>query len=161
MNNALEGAERGHDVAELTLLFTDIEGSTRLVQVLEGSYVDLLQRHHATVRRHLVRHAGREIDTEGDAFFAVFTTPDDAIAAASAIQRALSRMIWPDGVALPDSHRHSHWSSHSGLGLTRCLDVHTAARICAAGHGGQVLLSEAVVARCGRDIRVRDLGDHH
>ena len=161
MNNALEGAERGHDVAELTLLFTDIEGSTRLVQVLEGSYVDLLQRHHATVRRHLVRHAGREIDTEGDAFFAVFTTPDDAIAAASAIQRALSRMIWPDGVKLR-TRIGIHTGVPTPVGTDFVgLDVHTAARICAAGHGGQVLLSEAVVARCGRDLHVRDLGDHH
>ena len=160
MEGAPSGAERGRDVAELTLLFTDIEGSTRHLKLLKESYVEVLQRHHAAVRRHLLRHLGREVDTEGDAFFAVFTTPDDAVAAAAAIQRALSAISWPQSVKLRVRIGiHTGFPTPMGTDFVG-LDVHAAARICAAAHGGQVLLSEAVVARCGRQIRVRDLGDH-
>ena len=160
MEGAPGGAPRGRDVAEFTLLFTDIEGSTRLLQLLAGSYGELLQRHHAMVRRHLLRHSGREVDTQGDGFFAVFATPDAAIGAAAAIQRAVSRAAWPQGVKVRVRMGiHTGFPTPMGTDFVG-LDVHVAARISAAAHGGQILLSEAAVSRCGRQVSVRDLGDH-
>ena len=126
----------------VTLLFTDIEGSTRLLQQLGEHYADVLAE-----CRHLLRSAfhqwqGYEVDTQGDAFFVAFAGASDAVAAAVDGQRALANHPWPDGVTVRvrmGLHTgEPHLASEGYVGL----DVHRAARIMSAGHGGQVLLSQ-------------------
>ena len=120
----------------VTLLFTDIEGSTRLVQQLGDGYAAALEQHRSAVRAALAAHAGEEIDCRGDEFSIAFGDPGEALAAAEAIQQAPV-----DGVRV-------RIGIHTGEpiridGGYVGLDVHRAARICAAGHGGQVLVSQA------------------
>jgi predicted ATPase/class 3 adenylate cyclase len=156
----VSGRWSGEAPVELTLLFTDIEGSTRLLQRLGNAYVDVLQRHHAIVRRHLAFHSGREVDTEGDAFFAVFSDVDAAVNAAAAIQRALRHAAWPNGEQIR-VRMGLHTGRPTALGSAFVgLDVHVAARICAAANGGQVLLSSATAAGCDSATSICDLGDH-
>jgi len=125
----------------VTLLFTDIEGSTRLLQQLGERYADVLAE-----CRHLLRSAfhqwnGHEVDTQGDAFFVAFARATDAVAAAVDGQRALSNHTWPEGmmvrVRMGLHTGEPYLASEGYVGL----DVHRAARIMSAGHGGQVLLS--------------------
>src|SRR3954453_10586750 len=126
----------------VTLLFTDIEGSTRLLKQLRGEYGDVLSAHRQLLRAAFEAHAGREIDTQGAAFFVACARAKDAVAAAVDAQVALDAHAWPGGAqvrvrmgihtgepALGDEGYH-------GLGLLR------RARICSAGHGGQILLSD-------------------
>jgi class 3 adenylate cyclase len=82
----------------VTFLFTDIEASTRLVQLLGNRYSDLLAEHHQILRQAIVAWDGVVVDTQGDAFFAVFTQAQDALAAAISIQRTLAAHAWPDDV---------------------------------------------------------------
>jgi DNA-binding NarL/FixJ family response regulator len=138
----------------VTLLFTDIEGSTRLVQELGETYPATLDEHRHTVRGVLTATGGEEIDCRGDEFSAAFAEPDAAVAAARAIQRAHSGNV------------RVRIGIHTGEPLRVDggyvgLDVHRAARICAAGHGGQVLLSETTYAALRAPERVHDLGAHH
>src|ERR687891_177693 len=84
-------------VGTVTFLFTDIEGSTRLLQALGAEYRDVLERHNAIIRRALAEHEGVEVSTEGDAFFASFRSARDAVAAAVSVQRALAAQHWPNG----------------------------------------------------------------
>jgi DNA-binding SARP family transcriptional activator/class 3 adenylate cyclase len=133
----------GADLPEgtVTFLFTDIEGSTRLVQELRGAYADLRAAHRRLLRAAFERHGGREIDTQGDSFFVAFTRANDAIAAAGSAQQALAAHKWPEGHEL-----RVRMGLHTGEPIVGDegyvgVDVHRAARICAAGHGGQVLLS--------------------
>jgi predicted ATPase/class 3 adenylate cyclase/Tfp pilus assembly protein PilF len=148
----------------VTFLFTDIEGSTRLLQRLEDEYAQVLAD-----QRHLLRDAfrasgGHEVDTQGDAFFVAFSRARDAVAAAIAAQRAVVAHAWPKGVALG-----VRMGLHTGEPLTAetgyvGMDVHRAARICAAAHGGQILLSEATRILVEDDlpegVGLRDLGEH-
>ena len=137
----------------VTLLFTDIEGSTRLLDELPNSYPNALAEHRRALREVFARHGGVEVDTQGDAFFVAFARASDAIAAAEDGQRALAngpvrvRMGLHTGepAATPDGY----------VGL----DVHRASRIAAAGHGGQILLSQSTRDLAGRDD-VHDLGEH-
>jgi len=160
---------RGVSVAELpvgtvTLLFTDIEGSTRLLQQLGDRYTDVLAQHDRLLRAAVDAHGGRVVDTQGDAFFVAFGRAADAVTAAAAAQRALAAHRWPDD-AEPRVRMglHTGEPTSSGGGYVG-LDVHRGARICAAGHGGQVLLSDAVRALAGRalpeGVGLRDLGEH-
>ncbi|MEP7158338.1 MAG: adenylate/guanylate cyclase domain-containing protein [Chloroflexota bacterium] len=148
----------------VTFLFTDIEGSTRLATELAERYLPILERHHALMRLAISGHDGVEVMTEGDAFFVVFSAPAGAIGAAADAQRLLAKEPWPSGGEV-----HVRMGMHTGeavLGGDNYvgLDVHRAARVAAAGHGGQVLLSEAtrvLVERAlpgGTDLR--DLGSH-
>jgi YVTN family beta-propeller protein len=148
----------------VTFLFTDIEGSTRLLQRLRDRYGEVLSTHARLVREAIEQFDGHEIDTQGDAFFAAFARARDAVAAAVVAQRALAAARWPDGVAV-----RVRMGLHTGeplVGGERYvgMGVHRGARICAAGHGGQVLLSnttrELVEDDLPEDIRVRDLGEH-
>ena len=130
-------------IGTVTFMFTDIEGSTRLLQALGDDYQDVLERHAAIIRKALADHEGVEVSTEGDAFFAVFESTQRAVMAAVSAQRALAEEHWPGG------HRvRVRIGLHTGEGRLGGdnyvgLDVHRAARIAAAGHGGQVLLSGA------------------
>jgi class 3 adenylate cyclase len=148
----------------VTFLFTDIEGSTRLLARLGERYADVLAAHHRVIRDALREHGGREVHTEGDAFFAVFARARDGVASAVQAQRALAAEGWPGGVQL-----RVRMGLHTGEAAVRDgdyvgLDVHRAARICSAGHGGQVLLSCATRELAGDDlppgVALRGLGEH-
>jgi predicted ATPase/class 3 adenylate cyclase len=152
-------------VETFTFLFTDIEGSTALLRRLgEGLYAQLLADHHALIRSGLAGHDGREVDTQGDAFFAVFSSSRACMAAVTQMQRALAAHAWPAG-----EHVRVRMGVHTGeaektaAGLVG-LDVHRAARVAAVGYGGQVLVSEAAAAVVGDALppgaSLRDLGVH-
>jgi adenylate/guanylate cyclase family protein len=136
----------------VTFLFTDIEGSTRLLQGLGEGYADALAEHRRVLREAFVRHSGVEVDTQGDAFFVAFARASDALAAARDAQAALKGPIRVRiGV-------HTGEPVVTDAGYVG-LDVHRAARIAAAGHGGQVLVSQSTRELTGAD-GLRDLGVH-
>jgi class 3 adenylate cyclase len=147
----------------VTFVFTDIEGSTRLLQQLGDAYADVTRDHRRIVRETLGAGGGSEIDTQGDAFFFSFTRARDAVRAAVAAQRELAAHPWPENAAVRvrmGLHTGEPAVSDEGyLGL----DVVRAARICSAGHGGQILLSETTRALIGNDLpegaSVIDLGE--
>ena len=148
----------------VTFLFTDIEGSTRLLQAVGRDYPDLLQRTTAILRQALADHEGVEFGTEGDALFAVFRTAGRAVEAASAAQRALAGERWPAG-----NRVSVRMGLHTGEGAVAAdsyvgLDVHRAARVANSAHGGQVLISGATHALVDGalpdDIALKDLGVH-
>jgi predicted ATPase/class 3 adenylate cyclase len=148
----------------VTFLFTDVEGSTRLLARLRGRYAEVLGEHQRLLRAAFDEHDGREVHTEGDGFFVAFARASDAIAAAVSAQRALASQRWPEGVDV-----RVRMGVHTGEAEVRQddyvgLDVHRAARICAAGHGGQVLISsstrELVADELPPDVALRDLGEH-
>jgi class 3 adenylate cyclase len=148
----------------VTFLFTDVERSTELVRRHGERYVDLLAAARSHLRAAFAEHGGREVDTQGDSFFVVFTRAREAALAAISAQRALAAHPWPDGGALrvrmglhtTEPHR---WSQgYVGVG------VHRAARICSVGHGGQILLSRSTAGLVADDeldgVAIRDLGAH-
>ena len=144
----------------VTLLFSDIEGSTRLLQQAGDAYADLLAEHRRLLGEAFERHNGFHVDSEGDAFFVTFASAGDAASAAVEGQRALARHPWPGDIEI-----RVRMGLHSGeprLIERRYvgLDVHQAARVMAAGHGGQVLLSESTRMLLDERFQVRDLGDH-
>ena len=148
----------------ITFLFTDIEGSTRLLQRLGEGYL-AVHEHHDAIMRTAVRAAnGHVVQTEGDSFFVAFRSPLDAVRAAVAAQRVLAASDWPHGELL-----RVRMGIHTGEGVAGGdnyigLDVHRAARIAAAGHGGQVLISDAtrglVAYALPQGVTIRDLGMH-
>jgi predicted ATPase/class 3 adenylate cyclase len=151
-------------VGTLTFLFTDIEGSTRLVDQLGARFPEALDTHHAILRRAIEAHQGQEVSTEGDAFFAVFPSAADAVGATVDAQRALAAAEWPERVSV-----QVRMGLHTGDGELGGdnyvgMDVHRAARIAAAGHGGQVLLSDATRAlaqsKLPDGVELRDMGEH-
>jgi class 3 adenylate cyclase len=127
----------------VTLLFSDVDRSTELVKRLGERYADVLAEHRARLRRAFEEQGGVEIDTQGDAFFVGFASARAALGAAVAGQRALILRPWQDDVAVRvrmGLHTcEPHQSEHGYVGV----GVHRAARICTAGHGGQVLLSRS------------------
>jgi predicted ATPase/class 3 adenylate cyclase len=138
----------------VTFLFTDVEGSTRLLQEHGAAYADLLAAHRAALRGAFAAHGGVEVDTQGDAFFVAFGRAGDAVAAAAAGRDALEQ--GPVRVRM---------GIHTGEPLVTTegyvgLDVHRAARIAAAAHGGQIVVSEATGQLCDGDVLLRDLGKH-
>jgi predicted ATPase/class 3 adenylate cyclase len=137
----------------ITFLFTDIEGSTRLLQELGERYAEALAEHRRLLREAFQRHHGVEVDTQGDAFFVAFERASDALAAAEDGQRALA-----PGPVRVRIGLHSGEPVLTDEGYVG-IDVHRAARIAAAGHGGQVLLSQSTRDLAGRDD-LRDLGEH-
>lgn len=148
----------------VTFVFTDIEGSTRLVRQLRARYADVLAEHQRLLREAFSGHGGHEIDTQGDAFFYVFGSAHEAVLAAVEGQRALSGYPWPD-----ETEVKVRIGVHTGQaapvnGRYTGLAVHRAARICAAGHGGQILVSQATQSLLEDEeedlaVRMRDLGD--
>jgi predicted ATPase/class 3 adenylate cyclase len=142
----------------VTFLFTDIEGSTRLLRELGDAYAEALADHRRVLREAFARHDGVEVDTQGDAFFVSFARARDAVAAAAGAQRAL--------VSGPIQVR---MGIHTGEPLRTDdgyvgMDIHRGARIAAAGHGGQVLVSqtarELIQDDLSDEFALRDLGEH-
>ncbi|HWH24901.1 MAG TPA: adenylate/guanylate cyclase domain-containing protein, partial [Candidatus Limnocylindria bacterium] len=151
-------------VGTLTLVFTDIEGSTALLRRLGDGYADLLAAHHRIVREVFGAHGGSERDSAGDGFYYSFPSARAALAGAVEAQHRLFAQRWPDGVEV-----RVRMSLHTGepvsaqVGLVG-MDIHRAARICAAGHGGQVLVSQTARELIGSELpagtRLVDLGEH-
>ena len=140
-------------VETFTFLFTDIEGSTALLgRVGQGVYAQVLAGHHSIIRSGLAAHDGREMDTQGDAFFAVFRSPAACVAAVVQMQQALQAHAWPGRERVRVRMGvHTGQAQKTAAGLVG-LDVHRAARVAAAGHGGQVLVSEASAALVGEAL---------
>jgi DNA-binding NarL/FixJ family response regulator len=137
----------------VTLLFTDIEGSTRLLQELGDDYPAALEEHRRAVRVALADAGGEEIDCRGDEFSAGFAAADDAVRAARTIQET-SAGGFRVRIGIHTGEPLRIEGSYVGL------DVHRAARICAAGHGGQVLVSETAHEALSEHADLRDLGPH-
>jgi DNA-binding NarL/FixJ family response regulator/class 3 adenylate cyclase len=143
-----------------TFLLTDIEGSTSLVRRLRDQYGEVLAEHHRVLRTAFQDAGGEGIGTQGDAFFVAFRRPKDAVLAAVAGQEALAQCEWPEGVEL-----RVRMGIHTGEASISAdeyhgLAVNRAARICAAGHGGQILLSQATHALLeDEDLTLVDLGE--
>jgi predicted ATPase/class 3 adenylate cyclase len=148
----------------LAFLFSDIEGSTRLLTDLGERFTALLVDHQRLVRSSLAAHRGIEISTEGDSFFAVFRSALDAVAAAADVQRRLAAHAWPAGHDL---------RVRVGVHLGRAvlvgddyvgIDINRAARIANAANGGQVVVSDAaavdVAGRLPSGLALLDLGRH-
>src|SRR3989440_1379167 len=148
----------------VTFFFSDIEGSTRLIQQLGERYPDVLLAHHTIQREALAANGGHELRTEGDSFFIVFESALEACAGAAAVQQTLAQHSWPqDGKVRVRIGLHTGEATLVGneyLGL----DVHRAARVASAGHGGQVLVSETTRALVDNalppGLTLRDLGLH-
>src|SRR6266566_6566556 len=146
----------------VTLLFTDIEGSTRLLQRVGEGYADILEVCRNLLRTAFHQYHGHEVDTQGDAFFVVFARASDAVAAAETAQRSLTSHKWAEGVAvLVRMGLHTGEPQLTAQGYVG-LDVHRAARIMNAGHGGQILLSQTtrdlVEQHLPESESLRDLG---
>ncbi len=148
----------------VTFLFTDIEGSTRLAQELGQHYAEVLAEQQGVIRGAIREAGGHEVGTQGDGFFVVFPSAKGAVAAAIAAQKAIAAHRWPLGATV-----RVRMGLHTGEGRLAGddyagLDVHRAARISAAGHGGQILLSEATRALVDHDLpggaELVDLGPH-
>jgi predicted ATPase/class 3 adenylate cyclase/DNA-binding CsgD family transcriptional regulator len=144
----------------VTMLFTDIEGSTRLQQQVGNRYADVLAECRHLLRTAFQQWGGHEVDTQGDAFFVAFARATDAAFAAIDAQRALATHPWSEGVAVRvRMGLHSGEPQLSPEGYVG-LDVHRAARIMSAAHGGQVVLSERTRALLTADLTLTDLGTH-
>ena len=148
----------------VTFLFSDIEGSTRLVQTLGDDYPELLDQHQRLLRSAFAEGGGVVVGTEGDSFFVVFPGASEALRSAIDSQRALEAHAWPEGGRI-----RVRIGLHTGEGTLGAdsyvgVDVHRAARIAAAGHGGQVLVSDTtrtLVDHALPDgVAMRDLGEH-
>ena len=149
----------------VTFVFTDVEGSTMLLKQLGDRYGAVLAEHRRIVRDSFTAQGGEEVDTQGDAFFYVFSRAHGAATAAASAQQALAAHAWPDGVALRVRIGiHTGEPNVSDEGQYHGLGVHRTARIMAAGHGGQILVSQATASVLADDalpgIGFRDLGTH-
>ena len=152
-------------VETFTFLFTDIEGSTELLRRLgDDVYAQVLTGHHALIRSSLAAHGGTEVDTQGDAFFAVFSSPRACVAAVLEMQQAVKAHAWPAGEQVRVRMGvHCGEAERTAAGLVG-LEVHRAARVATVAYGGQVLVSETAAALV-RDwlppgAALTDLGSH-
>jgi class 3 adenylate cyclase len=142
----LGGRVSGLPSGAVTFVFTDIEGSTRLVKALRERYAQVLAEHRSVVRSAIAAHDGHEVNTQGDAFFVAFGGAKQAVLCALQIQRALAAHAWPEGARVRVRIGiHTGQAVPAGDGYTG-LAVHRAARICTAAAGGQVLVSQATQA---------------
>src|SRR5438445_1646082 len=148
----------------VTFLFTDIEGSTRLLRELGDRYATVLKEHQLIIRQAIANAGGAEVGIEGDSFFAAFSSAPAAVGAAVAAQLGLAAHGWPEGFSV-----RVRMGLHTGDGVVSGsdyvgMDVHRAARIASAAHGGQVILSDATRALTEQSLpagaRLRDLGNH-
>lgn len=148
----------------VTLFFSDLEGSTRLLDQLGSLYGNVLGRIRSITREELARHRGAEVDTAGDGLFASFRTAGDAVRAAIAIQLVIARQNWPRdatvGLRIGIHTGEPEWNE----GILVGMDVHRAARICAAAHGGQILISavsEALIRdTLDHEVKLFDIGEY-
>ena len=149
----------------VTFLFTDIEGSTRLLEQLRGRYAEVLADHRSIMRDAFAEWHGHEIDTQGDSFFVAFARASDALRCAIDAQRALAAWHWPD-----DLQVRVRMGIHTGEPVVAAvgyvgMDVHRAARIASTGHGGQILMSgtthDLVADELPPEISLQDLGAHN
>ncbi|MEE8119951.1 MAG: tetratricopeptide repeat protein [Anaerolineales bacterium] len=148
----------------VTFLFTDIEGSTKLLKQLRDQYSTLLDEHREILRDAFLKWNGHEVDSRGEEFFVAFPRATDAVAAAVHAQRELATHTWPEAVDVRvriGLHTGEPWVAEEGyVGI----DVHRAARIANVGHGGQVLLSETtaalVIDELPEGVSLLDLGRH-
>src|SRR6266498_2444263 len=149
----------------VTFLFSDVEGSTALLRKLRDGYGTVIGEHEQLLRAAWAQAGGQELDADGDSFFVAFRRPRQAVDAAVSAQRAVAAHAWPEGVALRVRIGiHTGEASLAGdqyIGLA----VHRAARICDAGHGGQILLSETTRSLLEDEekdelFEVHDLGPH-
>jgi predicted ATPase/class 3 adenylate cyclase len=158
--------ERGTNLptGTVTFLFTDIEGSTRLLDALGDRYPGVLEEHQRILREAFAARGGIDVSTEGDSFFVVFGSATQAVAAAVEAQRAIAATEWPEGAMV-----RVRMGLHTGEGILGGdnyvgADLHRASRIAAAGHGGQVVVSEATRALVEpappEGVTFRDLGEH-
>jgi predicted ATPase/class 3 adenylate cyclase len=144
----------------VTLLFSDIEGSTLLLRRLGDGYPELLARHRELLRNAFEQHRGYVLESEGDAFFVAFESATEAAAAAAQAQLALAGHEWPAGneirvrIGLHTGELQPVDGNYVGL------DVHEAARVMAAAHGGQVVLTEPTRGLLDEGVRLLDLGEH-
>ncbi len=148
----------------VTFLFTDIEGSTKLLEQLHDGYVKVLADQRDLLRAAFTHYYGHEIDTQGDAFFVAFPRALDALHCVIEAQQALARHAWPGGAQVRvRMGLHTGEPVVAGTGYVG-MDVHRAARVAAAGHGGQVLLSQTtrdlIYQDLPPDVAVRALGEH-
>ncbi|MGH7600481.1 MAG: ATP-binding protein, partial [bacterium] len=148
----------------VTLLFSDVEGSTQLLHRLGDQYAQALEEQRVIMRAAFQQFEGYEIDTAGDGFFVAFSRAQDGVAAAIEAQRQLAIHQWPEGETL-----RVRMALHTGEPIATAtgyvgVDVHRAARLCSAGHGGQILLSETtrqlVTDNLPEGVTLRDLGAH-
>ncbi len=149
----------------VTFLFTDIEGSTQLVQTLgDARAVEAFAVHHRLLRSAFAARGGRELEDQGDGFLVVFQRAQDAVLAAVAAQEAINVHPWPDDLPV-----RVRMGLHTGEPILAAdgyvgLDIHRSARICQAGWGGQILLSHATLELTREDLPaafgLRDLGEH-
>jgi WD40 repeat protein/DNA-binding SARP family transcriptional activator len=155
----------GQPFGTITFLCTDIEGSTRLLEKLGDQYAVALGEHHQILRASIQKWNGREMETQGDSFFVTFARSIDAAQCAAEAQRALASHVWPQNESL-----RVRMGLHTGEPLISStgyvgMDVHRAARIGDAGHGGQILLSQTTRDLIFHDLpewmTIRDLGEHH
>jgi class 3 adenylate cyclase len=148
----------------VTMLFTDIEGSTRLLQELgRDRYVEALTIHRQLLREAFTRHGGVEVEMQGDSFFFSYASAREAVAAAAAAQRALAGHDWPSAPIRVRVGLHTGEPVVAD-NLYAGIDVHRAARVMSAAHGVQVLLSartaDLVAVELSEELSVRDLGEH-
>src|SRR6266511_511505 len=144
----------------VTLLFTDVEGSTKLVHELGDAYAGVLADHRRLVREAVAAAGGHEVDSRGDEFFLAFPEAGAAVGAAVALQQSLAAHDWPAGIQV-----RVRVGLHTGEPTLRDgayfgMDVHRAARICQAGHGGQVLISGTTREAIDVEFELQDLGEH-
>jgi predicted ATPase/class 3 adenylate cyclase/Tfp pilus assembly protein PilF len=148
----------------VTFLFSDIEGSTQLLHRIGDKYAQALEEQRAIMRAAFQQFEGYEIDTAGDGFFVAFSRAQDGVSAAIAAQRQFAVHRWPEGETLA-----VRMALHTGEPIVTStgyvgVDVHRAARLCSAGHGGQILLSETtrqlVTANLPEGVTLRELGEH-
>src|SRR6478735_6770794 len=137
----------------VTFLFTDIEGSTLLLSELGEGYADVLAEHRRMLRAAVSENGGFEVDTQGDALFAAFPRASDAVAAA--LQAQAERAAGPVLVRMGIHTGEPILTNEGYVGV----DVHRAARVCSAGHGGQVLLTQTTRDLIG-EYEVSSLGEH-
>ncbi|MEM6823718.1 MAG: adenylate/guanylate cyclase domain-containing protein, partial [Pseudomonadota bacterium] len=159
--------DRSADIqaSERTLLFTDIEGSTALLERLGPSYSDVLLRHHELMRQAISRGGGTEVETAGDAFFVVFPDATSALLAAVHAQSLLQSEPWVSGASVWVRMGIHHGPTKVVNGQFVGIDVHRAARICSCGNGGQIVLSREAAetvneASLPASVGLRKLGRH-
>jgi predicted ATPase/class 3 adenylate cyclase len=153
-------AERALPTGEVTMLFTDIEGSTRLVHELGDRYGEVLAVHRNVLRDVWRAHRGVEVGVEGDSFFVAFQAASDAVQAAAAAQRALAEHAWPYEIELRVRMGVHTGSPRIKDGDYWGMDVHRAARVMSVAFGGQVLLSGQARAAADNARELLDLGHH-